>query len=179
MPDLNTKEQIIFLSRKLNKQTSILKSKCRIVWVIISLITFYIIVYLIFIKIFHHYISNPVLLIILCIHIILVIIVFKKLHKYISEVKTIFTECKKLSNIISDDVDWGVFRKRQLYKQLNPNIQNSLDDFFHLCNSKLCLFSTGKRMYHKIYLTDFILFEMSIIYTVLSMFDFEIFGIKL
>lgn len=179
MLKLDEKEYIISLSRILNKQTEILKSTCKIIWASIYTITFYIIVYFVIIKVFHHYMSVHILLLILCIHIILTIIAFKRLRQYIRKTRINFIECKNLSNKISDGVDWGIFRKRQLYKQLYPNIQNALDNFFYFRNSKLCLFSEGKRLFHKIYLTDFMLTEISVIYTVLSMFNFEIFGIKL
>ena len=67
---------------------------------------------------------------------------------------------------LTDSIDWSTMRKRQLYNNLDPEIQSSIDNFYEFCMSKDCPYYGGKKRY--IIMTS-LMIEMYFIMNVLTM----------
>lgn len=69
----------------------------------------------------------------------------KKLSKGL---RSLFEDVQKLCGELSDMIDWTTMRKRQVYKPLEPELQESIDGFYNYCISRRCPFYGGKAIYY-------------------------------
>ena len=61
---------------------------------------------------------------------------------------SLFEDVQKLCGELSDMIDWTTMRKRQVYKPLEPELQESIDGFYNYCISRRCPFYGGKAIYY-------------------------------
>ena len=89
------------------------------------------------------------------------------LVRSMKKAKTTYRNCNFLSASISDNVDWKVFRRRQLHTHLYPSIQQSLDEYFLLCSSRLCIFDGGRRRFRNLLFASWLMMTSVALYTLM------------
>lgn len=60
------------------------------------------------------------------------------------QTRGLYENVLQLCGELSDMIDWSTMRKRQVYKPLEQNLQNPIDDFYTYSISILCPFYGGK-----------------------------------
>ena len=60
---------------------------------------------------------------------------------------TLFKEVMEKCGVLSDMVDWTSMRKRQVYSDVDPKIQDSINDFFEYSLSTQCPYYGGRAKY--------------------------------
>lgn len=153
MLEPKNKRNIFILADRLNRHIPILKKSCKKIWffLISSLYISFCLISLVALSIVmeqYDIIAHSSLpFICLILNILLFIYLYSLKKKALKE----YQYCRNSSNLISDMVDWRVYRKRQLYKPLDSKIQEPLNDFFKFCNSHYCIFEKGKLIYSILY----------------------------
>lgn len=78
-------------------------------------------------------------------------------HILYKRLRTLYDNTQNLCNKVSDAIDWTTMRKRQAYKNLEPELQEPINSFFSYCLSPFCPFYGGRRIRHILLFSLFII----------------------
>lgn len=79
-------------------------------------------------------------------YVVFFILLLLQIRLFLS-VRNLFDEVMVKCGKLSDMVDWTAMRKRQIHSEVDPQIQESIDDFFEYSMSTLCPYYGGKAKY--------------------------------
>ena len=80
----------------------------------------------------------------LCIEFVFVLIFISNERRIATRIKERHNFALNICMELSDDIDWKILRKRQIYKSLDDTLQKPIDNFYHYFCSYLCIYNHGK-----------------------------------
>lgn len=151
MPDKERYKEIYREASLLRFRLKRLKKRCNWLWgLTVLLIVIPLVLLKLTLTLVQHSVNNPLGISYPVVSILVLYLVVRTAIYLIKLRRRVFNEyreCQETSNALSDMIDWGKMRKRQLYSPLSPELQIVLDGFFTFCLSKRCPFYGGKKIF--------------------------------
>ena len=143
-------------ARQLKRETSILKQRCGRLWLYEILYAITLLTLLLIVMHIAHYLELSKVVYADITFSLIAVVAIKYILRYISKYKnttrSLCAKCEETSGQLSDMIDWGSMRKRQLYQDTDPYLESVLNDFFLFCISKKCPFHGGRKQFRALHL---------------------------